>query len=165
MGNFQHLNDHLARLDYHFDVICLSETWNSLTRKSNFKPGVIDGYEPFLGTPGTTLKSGCGFYIKSTLIAKVHERKDLQCSYYDIENEFQSKWIEIVQEKTANIIIGVFYRHPKSGKHNFTEFNKKFISKVRKENKMVCLAGDFNYNLLKYSNDKNVTEFYETMHA
>ena len=64
--NFENLEDHLIRLEFQFDLICLSETWNSNSRKAKFKPPVLNGYNTYSGKRGTTLKSGCGFYIKES---------------------------------------------------------------------------------------------------
>ena len=62
--------------------------------KDGFIPKVLPGYEPYIGLTGTTLKSGCGLYIRSGLA--YIQRKDLDMQFYDDLNEFQMKFIEIV---------------------------------------------------------------------
>ena len=150
MGNFDKLQDHLIKLQHKFDIVGLSETWNSSSNRGKFKPGTLAGYHAYLGTTGSSLKSGCGLYINNNL--KFKERNDLKFSFFDDENEFQSKWVETSNGKTTNIVVGIFYRHPKKGKQQkFTEFTKSSLLKIRKEKKIIYLMGDFNFNLLKSS--------------
>ena len=115
--NFDRLHAQLAELNYPFDIIALSEVWNPLSKKTSFKPGTLHGYKSYCGTPGTTIKSGCGLYIKDSL--KKIDRKDLNISFCDEDNEFQFKWIEIVNAKAANILVGVwtFFWRYRSFKH------------------------------------------------
>ena len=163
MHNFDHLNYLLNNLNYKFDIIALSETWNSTQKVQNFRPGIIEGYHQYLGQQGTTIKGGCGFYIRN--IHKYIERKKLDLSFCDDNNEFQTKWIEIINEKNVNILIGVFYRHPRKSSDNiFCENLKQKLSIIKKENKNIILVGDFNYCLLKYSSDKHVRLFVDTLY-
>ena len=80
-GNFEKLHTHLASLNHPFEIIALSETWNPLHKKDSFKAPDIDGYKKYIGTPGTSMKSGCGLYIKNSL--KAVERKELDVSFVD----------------------------------------------------------------------------------
>ena len=45
-------------------------------------------------------------------------RKDFEITYSDEGNEFQWSWIELLNEKSPNILVGVYYRHPKEKSHN-----------------------------------------------
>ena len=91
------------------------------------------------------------------------ERKDLDVSLYNESNEFQLKWLEIVNQKHSNFLIGVCYRHPKKGSDGIFIDNLKNINKIKKENKIYFVVGDFNYDLLKYNQDKYTTEFLDLM--
>ena len=53
--------------------------------------------------------------VDSTLrvIFKFKPRNGLRTSYVHDKNEFQPYWIEILLDNNPNILIGVFYRHPK----------------------------------------------------
>ena len=116
----------------------------------------------YTGICGKTLKSGCGLYIRSGL--KFIERTKLDIKYCDDLNEFQCKFIEIINEKGANIILGVVYRHPKKASDNkFTDTLQEKLDIISKEHKIIMLMGDFNYNLLKYGNDPKVNHFTNTM--
>ena len=86
--NFENLFDLLASVDFKFDIIALTETWNP-TSKLTFSPGYLDGYSPYNGITGHILKGGCGLYIKSEL--KYIDREELNISLYDDNNEYQGK--------------------------------------------------------------------------
>ena len=77
--NFDRLHTQFVDLNYPFDIIVLSEVWNPSYKIDRFKLGIIEGYKRYNGTLGTTLKSGCGFYVKSTLHTR--DRKDLDILY------------------------------------------------------------------------------------
>ena len=42
---------------------------------------------------------------------KYKQRKELDISYYDDSNKFQSSWIQIIKKNKPNITEGVFYIH------------------------------------------------------
>ena len=98
-------------LNQDFDVFALSETLTSDNNNLYFEVPYLQGYQLFHGVKGKTLKSGRGFYLKPGI--KFKPRKDLDISYFDENNEFESCWIEILHEKQPNILISVYYRHPK----------------------------------------------------
>ena len=160
--NFDSLERLCTDLEYPFDIIALSETWNPEGAKEKFIPKQIENYNKFKGLPGTTLRSGCGLYIRTGI--KYKQRKDLDTKFHDDINENQCKIIEVVNTKGSNIIICVTYRHPKKTSDNtFNTWLHNSLENIRKERKTTIFVGDFNYNLLKYSKDKNVTEFTYTM--
>ena len=119
--------------------MALSETWTS-KQETNKPFPELRNYQPFYATQGTTTKSGCGFYVE-----------DLDLTYHDDENRFQSCWIEILNKKEPNTINGVYYRHPKKNSNDI--FNIKLdgtIKKIKDNNKTKIICGYFNYNLLNH---------------
>ena len=90
-------------------LLCLK--LGPLKTTSLFEAPYFQSYQLFHGVKGKPIKSGCGFYLKSGI--KFKPRKDLDISYFDKNNEFQSCWVEILHEKQPTILIGVYYRHPK----------------------------------------------------
>ena len=103
-------------------------------------------------TPTETSAGGTLFYIANHLSYK--SRNDL--NIYK-KNELESTFIEIVNPKKSNIIVGFFYRHPSM---DLADFNSSYLNKllenVSKEQKSMLLLGHFNVNLLNY-NEHNQT--------
>ena len=147
----------LHELDHTFDIIALTETWNSENEKNNFTPGILENYEPYLGLTGSSLKGGCGIYIKKYISYRLREDLNIKCK--DTRNEFECLWIEVINKKTDNIIIGLNYRHPRYTDNKYLNYLAKTLKIINKENKQIILTGDFNYNLLKHEKSKNINEF------
>ena len=103
-------------------------------------------------TPTETSAGGTLLYIANYLSYKC--RNDL--SIYK-KNEMESTFIEIVNPKNSNIIMGVIYRHPSM---DLTDFNCNYLSKllenISKEQKSIFLLGGFNVNFVNY-NEHNQT--------
>ena len=76
------------------------------------------------------------------------------------KDELESTFIEIVNPKRANIIVGVIYRHASM---NLTDFNCSYLNKllenISKEQKSIFLLEDFNVNLLNYNEHNHTNEF------
>ena len=159
--NFGKLEYLLYSLDFNFDLICLTETWNPKF-KTNFSPGVLLGYQPYYGSPGKTIKSGCGFYISEKL--NILPRTDLDVSFSDDHEEFQTTWIEIINQSLPNAVVGVCYRHPQKQKHDkFKTYLQKTLLKLKNSHKQIFICGDFNYNLLIRESSKHVENFLNIM--
>ena len=62
------------------------------------------------GTKGSSKKGGCGFYIKNSI--PYIQRKEFNTTHKSKFSEFETNWIEVINSKNQNIIIGVVYRHP-----------------------------------------------------
>ena len=162
MHNFDSLEQLCIDLDYPFDIIAVTETWNPLKNKDKFIPKSMEGYEPYKGLSGTTTKSGCGLYIRTGLTFV--ERKDLDISHHDDLNEFQVKFVEIVMPKSANIIFSVTYRHPrKTSDSTYIDKLQDTLTKIAEEHKIIMAVGDFNYNLFNQDKDNQTRQFIETM--
>ena len=102
--NVKHLDILLDQLDFSFDLLAVSETWTAKLDHVKNIPR-LENYQSFVGTKEVTTKSGCCFYIRNDI--KYKQRTDLDISYFDDNNEFQSSWIEIIKENEPNIIAGV----------------------------------------------------------
>ena len=63
-ANSINLTTLLNNLNHNFDIISLTETWHTTDSNNTFIPDSLDTYYPFNGLPGTTLKSGAGFFVK-----------------------------------------------------------------------------------------------------
>ena len=81
----------------------------------------IDGYLDYYGVEGSSMKGGCGFYIKDTF-API-PRTDLEFKISDAGSETENCWIELVNNSGPNVLVGVFYNHP-------SRENTLFLSKT-----------------------------------
>ena len=152
--DFQHL---LSCTQMNFDIIAISETRVpkniSLLNNLNF-----NNYS-FEFTPTETSAGGTLLYIANHLLYKC--RNDL--NIYK-KNELESTFIEIVNPKKSNIIVGVIYRHPSV---DLTDFNCNYLNKllenISKEQKSIFLLGDFNVNLLNYNEHNQTNEFLDSL--
>ena len=159
--NINSLEDLLHDLDYSFDIIALSETWNPEKNKDSFSPKKIEGYLDYHGVTGSSLKGGCGFYVKDNFTPI--PRKDLEFKVTSTGSETENCWIELVNNAGPNVLVGVFYRHPSKDTELFLENLKKTLKKINREKKKTIICGDFNLNLLNFEKDKQTNSFLSTM--
>ena len=74
--------------------------------------------------------------------------------------------IEIINQNRPNIVTGVYCRHPKKTSNNaFLEKLRDTLSKITSSNKTVIIAGDFNYDILKYEYNKYINDFFNIMYS
>ena len=78
--------------------------------------------------------------------------------------ELESIFIEIINKKGKNQIIGCIYKHPKMLISEFCEdFLNDLTKKLSKENQEIYLMGDFNINLLNYQSDNHTAKFLDNI--
>ena len=76
----------------------------------------------------------------------------------------ESTFIEIVNPRKSNIIVGVIYRHPSMDLADFNcNYSNKLLESIPKEQKSVPLLGDFNVNLLNYNQHNETNEFLDSL--
>ena len=85
----------------------------------------------FVFTPTESTAGGTLLYIANHLSYK--SRNDL--NLYKA-NQLESTFIEIINSKKSNIIVGCLYKHPVM---DVTDFNNPLLNKPSKENKQVFL--------------------------
>ena len=85
---------------------------------------------------------------------KLKKRKDISIS----KNDSEILSIEIAN-KTKNIILSSVYRPPVSNLKEFKNSLKPIFGNIRRNNKDLYLAGDFNINILDYENNVKVKHF------
>ena len=103
-------------------------------------------------------KGGVLIYAKNGINYK--PRTDLNMHK---SKELESFFIEVINGKAKNEIIGTIYRHPCMDPTEFVdEYMKPLNDKINKDNKRVFITGDFNYDLLNTSHNETF-EFFDTM--
>ena len=111
-------------------------------------------------TPTGASKGGTLLYISEEL--NYQTRKDLQM--YKIK-ELKSIFIEIINKKRKNLIVGCIYKHPTLNNQDFIDsYILLLLEKLSCENQQVMHMGDFNMNLLSYNTNKRVTQFVDELY-
>ena len=140
-----------------FDFICLSESKIRVGKQPKVDIS-IDGYQDPVGTPTEASKGGVLIYVKTGI--DFHQRNDLKIYK---SKELESVFVEIVNPKGKNTIVGNVYRHPCMDQNLFlNDFMSPLCDKLTAENKQIYLAGDFNFDLSNTSHSKSQL-FFETM--
>ena len=103
--NFDDLQYLLSCTKIKFDIIAISET--RITRQVSLLNNLNLNNYSFEFTPTETSAGGTLLYIANHLSSKC--RNDLKIYK---RNELESTFIEIVNPRKSNIIVGVIYRHP-----------------------------------------------------
>ena len=67
--------------------------------------------------------------------------------------------------KIKNIVLGVLYRPPNTGITCFNESLNVILDKLKCENKLCFLMGDYNINLLNHDKHGPPSDFVELMHS
>lgn len=122
--NFDELNALLTMLPFSFDIVGLTETWDS--QQKPISPQEMEGYHPIERILGSSQNSGTALYIKESINFKV--RKDLSTSKSGKNIEYECLFVEI--ETARPTIIGVIYRHPNGNVKLFTDEIKPTLSKI-----------------------------------
>ena len=111
-------------------------------------------------TPTATSCGGAPLYINKDINFKI--RNDLKIYKY---KELESVFIEIINRKGKNTIVGCIYRHPCM---EVTEFNDVFLQnileKLSYENKEIIIMGDFNIDILEHDTNSDCSTFLDKMY-
>ena len=76
------------------------------------------------------------------------------------KSELESTFIEIVNPRKSNIIVGIIFRHPSMDLNAFyCNYLNTLLENISKEQKSVFLVGVFNVNLLNYNEHNQINEF------
>ena len=148
----------LGMLEFEFDFICLSES--KIIKGIEPKIDIsLEGYQTPEGTPTEAEKGGVLIYAKNGI--DFVPRNDL--NIYS-SKELESQFIEVIEPKGPNSIIGVIYRHPCLTPSIFNdEYLKDLATKIGNENKKHIITGDFNFDLINAETHNDTFNFLEIM--
>ena len=144
-------------LKHEFTVIGLTETW---LNDNDFDLYGLSGYKVIGRHRVNRTCGGVAVCIQDQV--SFRERPDLSCFTEDFETVF----IEIEKGNQLNakkVIIGVIYRPPNQDILSFNEKLNDIINKIRMENKICYLLGDYNINILNYSSHVHTAQFVDMM--
>ena len=149
--HFDELISTIATLKINFDIIGLSETWNSIQNpiKTNVE---IPGYKYF-PCGSQSQNGGVALYVKTGLTPT--PRPDLSKDNPD----FESVWVEIENNNGKNYLLCCTYRHPNSAIDTFCDYLQEILSNPAVSNKQIFILGDFNINLLNHNSNTPTTNF------
>ena len=152
--DLQHL---LSRTKKNFDIIAISET--RITKQVSLLNNLNLNNYSFEFTLTESSAGGTLLYIANHLTYKYHNDLNIYK-----KNELESTFIEIVNPKKSNILVGVIYRHPSMDLANFNcNYLNKLLENIYKEQKSILLLGDFNVNLLNYNEHNQTNEFLDSL--
>ena len=154
-SHFEELQASLGLCEFPFDKIGI------------FEPKHIDGHNL------TTNVSLEGYFLygqptKSSYGEEalyVNEKLDHFCRNdpgLSKKNLFETKSVEIKQKKGKNILCCCAYRHPGTDVDEFKDDFEKVFQKISKENKLIYLMGDFNFDLLNYETGTGTAGFLDS---
>ena len=155
--NFDDLQHLLSCTKKKFDIIAISET--RITKQVSLLNNLNLNNYSFEFTPTETSVGGTLLYVANHLSYKC--RNDL--NVYK-KNELESTFIEIVNPKKSNILVGVIYRHPSMDLADFNcNYLNKLLENISKEQKSIFLLEVFNVNLLNYNEHNHTNEFLDSL--
>ena len=148
--NFDDLQHLLSSTKKVFDIIAVIEI--RITKQVSLLNNLNLNHYSFEFTATEISAGGTLLYIANHLSYKCHNDLNIYK-----KNDLESTFIEIVNTKKSNIIVGAIYRHPSM---DLADFNSNYLNKllenISKEQKSMFLLGDFNVNFLYY-NEHNQT--------
>ena len=106
----------ISLTDIEFDVITVSETKIIKNQDPTFDI-TLPGYKEY-STPTESSKGGVIIYIKENIHVK--RRTDLESKMYE-PGKLESVFLEILNDKNKNEIIGCIYKHPTMDTKSFNE--------------------------------------------
>ena len=121
--NFEELQNLLQSTNINFDVIAITET--RIPKNVSVTQNIVLNNYSFEHTPTESSAGGTLLYIANRLSYKI--RNDLKIYK---KFELESTFIEIINPRKSNIIVGVIYKHPKM---DVTDFNNNFLNNLLKK--------------------------------
>jgi len=79
------------------------------------------------------------------------------------KKKIKSTFVEIINNKDKNIIVGCIYKHHTITQRDYTQLLSPLLFKISKEKKTCYLAGDFNMNLLHLEKDSEIEKYFDLL--
>ena len=150
--NFEQLSLLLDNVNIESLVIGLTETWLTDTPHTMYH---LPGHDLIFNNRVNRRGGGVALYVP----VRFNYTTDVNVMNQTMETVF----IEIALHNKKNIIIGTIYRPPSADPNNFLHEMQQFLSNPLFQNKHCFLMGDFNIDLLKYTDDNLSHDFFDTL--
>lgn len=159
--NLESFQDYLLTLNVDFTVIGLAETWLTSDNEHLCK---LSGYRYFGKRRAVGIGGGVGFMVRSSV--SFDPRNDLSVSNEHLECVFIEIPLATRQSKNhKRVLLGVIYRPPNANMMSFLDSFGSILTKLKAENKMCYLMGDFNINLMNHDAHPQTNDFVDLMYA
>ena len=149
----------LHNLGFEFKIIALTETWLNDTNCDLYS---LNGYN--LECKNRTDKTGGGVALLINSEINYTVRNEISI----FVDGFESLFIELPKCFTVDnraVIIGVVYRPPGGAINDFNTKLAEVTSKLKVENKLIYVVGDFNINLLNADSHQLTSDFLDVMYS
>ena len=149
----------LTNLKFKFSVIALTETW---LNPSNCECYSLPGY--VMETKCRNVRSGGGVALLINDNIEYYVRNNLN----EFCEKMESLFIEIPKSAiatTKNVIIGVTYRPPGGNIDDFNLIFSNVVNKLKQENRLIYILGDFNINLINADSHQQTSNFLDIMYS
>ena len=145
-NKFSNIQDFLLSLKFEFSIIGFTETWYK-----EQMPSIYNMPNYCLISNNRTHRRGGGvcLYVNNQFDYIV--KNDLTLN----NTCMQSLFIEILNGKEKNIVIGIIYRAPNSNFSDFISHMERMLLKLKVLDLPCYIMGDFNIDLLKYVSNEN----------
>ena len=156
--DFKDLVVDITKPSFDLDIIGLSEIFK-INNEFN-----LPGYHDFIHSnrpEGDDNRGGVGFFIKDEINYTV--RSDLSIF---IPHVIETLFIEITKNHGKPNIVGIIYRPnspPLASIDVFQDHLSMILNKINLTNVPVCLMGDFNIDLIKFTSHTKTNSFLESM--
>ena len=139
-ANFRKIEQYLELLNRSFDIIAITETWETdLHQQINF----LTDYTPYSVNRKQQRGGGVSIYVKNNLQCKLLD--NLSDCY---ENLFECVTVEISHQSKRSTVISCIYRKPGTNITEFSDTLEELLNPLKHKDLYVC--GDLNIDLLKY---------------
>ena len=119
----------------------------------------IPGYVKFNFNRKHKIGGGVCLYVKQDMEAKIRNDITNECNSSNVESIF----VELLNRKGKNIILGLIYRPPNNMYNDFEGKIEAALSKIDSESKSCYILGYFNIDLLKHEKCEYSARFLNQM--
>ena len=152
--NFNHLKNLISMISEPVMAIAVTETWLVDSLHHAYE---LPNYN-FVGKSRTSRGGGgVGLYLNNCINYKLRPELCRMCEY------LECVFVEIDQSDKQNIIVGSIYRPPNTDSVLFNGEITSILQCIDGESKLICVAGDFNLDLIKYGNHTATSDFLSIM--
>ena len=154
-ANFDLFDGYCSVLNKKFDILSFTESWLTNDNKQLYG---ISGFNDFHSLRNDGRRGGgISMYISQNYETKLIEQSTISLPY------IETLFVEMSRDNIT-ILIACIYKPPKCDDSQFINKLTELISiNSRKKYNEIILTGDFNYNLLNYDNDNNVSHFLNSL--